>query len=88
MTHRRGRAQPVRVDDTPPRALPHLTCTLGVGNSRAVDAILANPDLWREMSPPTGHTRPPPLDHASRDVAVLTPGCVRQGNAGNFSRRC
>lgn len=77
-----GRSR-IWVKDAPRSDMPHLARTLSAGDSRAVDAILADPDLWRETSLPIGHVGPPPLDHALRDIAVFTPGCVRRGSTGN-----
>ena len=71
------------VEDAPPSDMPHLARTLSVADSGAVNVILADPDLWRETSLPIGHVGPPPLDHALRDIAVFTPGCVRRGSTGN-----
>ena len=79
-----GRSR-IWVKDAPPSDMPHLARTLSAEDSRAVDVILADPDLWRETSSPVGHVEPPPLDHASRDVAVFTPGCVRRGSTGNLA---
>ncbi len=76
-----GRSR-IWVKDAPPDDMPHLTRTLDTAESRAVDTILANPDFWRETAPPSRETGPPPRDYASRDVAVVTPACVRRGRAG------
>lgn len=76
-----GRSR-IWVEDAPPDDMPHLARTLSIKDGRAVDTILANPAFWRETASSPHEAGPPPRGYASRNVAIVTPACVRRGSAG------